>query len=252
MNPGSVLSYAMNYCGTPAGPAELWNRWNFDPLLLVALSASACLGALLLKNASGARRGAFGLAWIIAAVLFVSPICALTVSLLSARVIHHVILMVVVAPLLVLALPSHWRAPPVVLPGVIMSAIALWIWHAPDVYVLSFLSPVWYWLMQASLLATACLLWWGFLRAPSALAACGAALASAIQMGLLGALLAFAKEPLYLPHFQTPEAFGLSALDDQQLAGLILWVPANLPFLGVALWRLLRGLNAKAGATHGL
>ncbi len=75
-----------------------------------------------------------------------------------------------------------------------------------------------------------------------------AALSSAIQMGMLGALLVFAHDPLYLPHFATTQAFGLSSLDDQQLGGLIMWVPANLPLLAVILWRLIDALGIRQAA----
>ena len=50
-------------------------------------------------------------------------------------------------------------------------------------------------------------------------------------MGLLGAIITFARTPIYSPHFATTEPWGLSALSDQQLAGLIMWVPATIPYL---------------------
>ena len=65
-------------------------------------------------------------------------------------------------------------------------------------------------------------------------------LGSIIQMGMLGALLTFAGQPLYEPHMTTTLPYGLTPLADQQLAGLLMWVPAALPYLAVALliaWR---------------
>ena len=56
------------------------------------------------------------------------------------------------------------------------------------------------------------------------------------QMGLLAALLTFAPDPLYAEHLTTTAAFGLSALEDQQLAGLVMWVPGMAVFLVLALW----------------
>ncbi|MDP2780641.1 cytochrome c oxidase assembly protein, partial [Devosia sp.] len=76
------------------------------------------------------------------------------------------------------------------------------------------------------------------------------ALASATQMGLLGALLVFAPQPLYLPHLATTLAFGVSPVDDQQLGGLIMWVPANLPLLAVVLWRLVDALQPDRSAAR--
>jgi len=55
-------------------------------------------------------------------------------------------------------------------------------------------------------------------------------------MGLLGALIVFAPRPLYVVHLASTTAWGLSPLADQQLAGLLMWVPATLPYLGVVLW----------------
>lgn len=56
------------------------------------------------------------------------------------------------------------------------------------------------------------------------------------QMGLLAALIVFASRPLYAVHFASTEPWGLSPLADQQLAGLLMWVPAIVPYLGVGVW----------------
>jgi putative membrane protein len=55
-------------------------------------------------------------------------------------------------------------------------------------------------------------------------------------MGLLGALIVFASRPLYTVHFASAWAWGLSPLADQQLAGLLMWVPAIVPYFGAGLW----------------
>ncbi len=57
-----------------------------------------------------------------------------------------------------------------------------------------------------------------------------------VQMGLLGALITFAPKPLYGPHLTTTWPWGLSPLEDQQIAGLIMWVPAMIPYLVAGLW----------------
>ncbi|UYN99047.1 MAG: cytochrome c oxidase assembly protein [Devosia sp.] len=243
MDPASAFSFDMSYCGSPPVPDTLLGRWNFDPVLLAALALAGVLGWALLRGQNPQRRMAFVAAWGAALVVFVSPLCALTVALFSARVTHHALLTMVVAPLLAYALPSRWgRSVPLLLP-LSVSTMALWFWHAPDPYAMAFSHPALYWAMQASLLASFTWLWLGLLRARSPLAAGVAALASAIQMGLLGALLVFAPQPLYLPHIATTLGFGLSPLDDQQLGGLIMWVPANLPLLALVLHRLMAALR---------
>jgi putative membrane protein len=74
----------------------------------------------------------------------------------------------------------------------------------------------------------------------SAGAAIALLLGTTIQMGMLGALLTFSREPLFAAHMDTTHAFGLSPLADQQLSGLLMWVPAALPYLFAALLRLRR------------
>lgn len=245
MDQASAFSFDMSYCGSPPTPAELMGRWNFEPGLITGLVLTALVGAVLLRSADSGRKAAFAGAWGLAAVLFVSPLCALTVALFSARVGHHVLLAMVVAPLLALALPPRWGRVLPLLPPLALSTIALWLWHAPDFYTAAFSHPGIYWAMQLSLLGTFTWLWLGLIRNGSVLPAGVTALSSAIQMGLLGALLVFAPAPLYVPHFSGTLAYGFSPLDDQQLAGLIMWVPANLPLMGLALWRLVAALDSR-------
>lgn len=248
MDAWSTFSFANNYCGSPVVWADLWGRWNLDPVLILGLMVSAVVGVHNLRGRPRRQILAFASALLAVAILFVSPLCALTVSLFSTRVVHHVLLMMLVAPLLVVATPGRWLSKGKGLGALAVSSAALWLWHAPDAYLSTYGHAAVYWLMQASLLGSAYWLWSVLLKGSGAVAA-GIALASAIQMGLLGALLVFAPEPLYLPHFATTAEFGLSPLEDQQLAGLILWVPANLPLLGVVLYRLVAGLSP-AGASR--
>ncbi|WIY53365.1 cytochrome c oxidase assembly protein [Devosia sp. YIM 151766] len=248
MDPASAFSFDMSYCGPPPTGDELWSRWNFEPVLLIVLALAALWGLLALRGAARSRQAAFAGAWIMASALFISPLCALSVALFSARVGHHVLLTMVVAPLLAWALPAAWGRRPRLLPALIVSTLALWLWHTPDLYAAAFSHPALYWAMQASLIASFAWLWLGLLRSGAPMSAGVVALSSAIQMGLLGALLVFAPAPLYLPHFGTTLAFGLASLDDQQLGGLIMWVPANLPLLALVLWRLLDALGPRREA----
>jgi putative membrane protein len=238
MEQASAFSFDMSYCGSPPTLGTLWGRWNFDPLLLVVLSLVGVVGLWMLR---GNRRLAFAGAWGVALVLFVSPLCALTVALFSARVGHHAVLTMVAAPLLAIALQGFRVRLPLVV-SLVVSTLALWLWHTPPIYAAAFAHPALYWAMQLSLLASFTWLWHGLLATRNALSSGLAALGSATQMGLLGALLVFAPSALYLPHLATTAAFGLSPLDDQQLAGLIMWVPANLPLMALVLWRLVGAL----------
>lgn len=243
MIPASSFSFDMSFCGPPPTLATLWGRWNLDPFMLIALALVAALAAISLRTASRQRQLAGGASWALAATLFGSPLCALTVALFSARVGHHILLTMVVAPLLALALPPEWGRRVKLFPALLVSTVALWLWHAPDFYAAAFTHPAIYWAMQVSLLLAFTWLWLGMLRADNAMAAGLTALSGAIQMGFLGALLVFASGPLYLPHLATTLAFGFSPIEDQQLGGLIMWVPANLPLLGVVIWRLVDALR---------
>ena len=221
------------YCGPAAIPEDFWLRWNGDPLLLAALAGLAF--AVARGHAANARAGWGAIALMV--LVFVSPLCALASALFSARVFHHVLLVAAVAPMLALAFPLRRLGSPPLAILVAANAIILWLWHAPAPYEWGLASAPAYWVMQGSLLASAWLMWRAIL-APTTLpgSALIALVATIGQMGLLGALIVFAPRPLYLVHLASTAPWGLSPLVDQQLAGLLMWVPAMLPYLGVGLW----------------
>ncbi|AQR75644.1 hypothetical protein BXU08_03285 [Sphingomonas sp. LM7] len=211
-------------------------RWNFDPVLLLGF-AVAIAGFVYFGSRDAARRAWFAAATGILAVLFVSPFCALTSALFAARVAHHVVLTAVAAPLLAAALPAIPRGGIALWAG--LHALVFWVWHAPPVYGWALSSHGAYWLMQATLLGSAVALWSAVRAAPMP-AAIAALLATMVQMGLLGALITFAPAPLYAPHYLGPIAWGFTPLEDQQLAGLIMWAPGAAVYLAAALALLSR------------
>jgi putative membrane protein len=209
------------YCGPPRLPAELWQSWNFDWLLV----------AILLAMAVFFRKSGHGLAGVATlALIFLSPLCPLSASLFSARAVHHVLMMAVAAPLMAMALPARTSGV-LALPLLAFTAV-LWIWHVPAAYDWAMANKAAYWLMQATMFGASVWFW----RAAfdrSALAAIPAVTAGFAQMGLLGSLLTFAPNPLYAIHAMAPFDWGLTPLGDQQLAGLIMWVPSSVPFLAI-------------------
>lgn len=228
------------YCGAAPYPAELLTRWNFDPLLVIVLLAASLVGY---RKARSIGTGTpFAAAMATLALLFVSPLCALTSALFAARAAHHAILIAVSAPLLAWSLPD-WRAVQKIplTPAAVLHAAVLWVWHTPALYAAALSHDAVYWLMQATLLGSAFAFWSAVKRA-SVTAAVGALLGTMVQMGLLGALITFASAPLYAPHLLTTAAWRLTPLHDQQLAGLIMWAPAAALYLAAALtiaWRWL-------------
>lgn len=237
-----VSAIPASYCGPPPFPDGLWGRWNFDFVLLAAMAIAICV-FLLGRNRSARDTASFFAGIGVLAVIFISPLCALTVALFSARVVHHVLLVAVAAPLLAWALIGRLSAgnaaalPRFITPLLIVHTVTFWLWHAPAAYALALTVTSVYWAMQVTLLVSA-MLFWAVVLLASPGRAIVALLAVTVQMGLLGALLVFAGQPLYAPHFITTFAFGLEPLSDQQLGGLIMWVPASLPYLVVAVLRL--------------
>lgn len=224
------------YCGPAPAPEELWLRWNLDPVLLLGLMV---LAVVLRRSRAGL------LAVAVMIVAFVSPLCALSAALFSARVVHHVLLVAVAAPLLALALPGR-RLQSATL-AFILSTAVLWAWHWPAAYDLALTYVPAYWVMQFSLLATATVFWQAVLRPRQATGhALLLILAAYMQMGLLGALLTFAPEALYAIHAVAPLAWGFSPLADQQFGGLLMWVPAGLPFVVWGAWVAHREWRAMA------
>jgi len=147
-----------------------------------------------------------------------------------------------------MALSERRRDPPLALAAATaVQALVFWVWHAPAAYSWALSHDGAYWLMQLSLLGSAMIFWAAVLRA-SAPAAVAALLATMVQMGLLGALITFAGQPLFAPHLTTTAAWGLTPLADQQLAGLIMWAPAAGVYLLSALVLLGRWLGAEGVA----
>jgi putative membrane protein len=220
--------FPVAYCGPAAIPENLWLRWNADPLLLAALAILAFVIAS--GRSANARAGWAALALMV--VIFVSPLCALSSALFSARVTHHIILIAAIAPLLALAFPLPRLKHPPLVPVVAAHAVFIWLWHAPGPYAWGLSTVPGYWLMQFTLLGSGWLMWRSIFSPSLPTGAALMALVATIgHMGLLGALIVFAPVPLYVVHFATTAAWGLTPLADQQLAGLLMWVLAMIPYL---------------------
>lgn len=229
------------YCGAGPVPAELWARWNLDP---VALALLTVLGGLLLANSDNRRLAIAAL--LVLVVTFVSPLCALSSALFAARTVHHVLLVSAGAPLIAYALPRTTR-PPRLATWTASFVVVFWAWHAPAAYGWAMSNDAAYALMQASLLLTATMAWRA-VRAARPAGAVSALLATMVLMGLVGGLLTFAPRPLYAPHALTTAAWGLTPLEDQQIAGLIMWIPAAGVYLAGALSILGRILRPRLAA----
>jgi putative membrane protein len=267
--------------GVQRAPAAF--PWSFEPWTIALLAISMALylvGTGRLWHRAGTGRGLrrfevamWGAGWLTLVGALVSPLDPLGESLFSAHMVQHELLMVAAAPLLVLgrplaawawALPASWR------PGAggvfrrrgwrpvwatlthpvtawSLHAVALWGWHLPALFEAALAHPAVHAFQHASFLATALLFWWSTLGAIDRRRQ-GAALASLfttmLHTGALGALMTLSPL-LWYPHYAaTSAAYGLDPLADQQLGGLIMWIPASAAYLAVGLAIAARGLRS--------
>lgn len=212
-------------------PDSIWHRWNLDPLLI------GCLVVLLIivkssQTVTGPNQRKFFVAgWFVATLSLLSPLCALSVAIFSARVGQHMILTVIAAPLIALGLPvPRARLSRSAFAGAAAFTAMLWFWHSPSPYAATFTSNFTYWAMHLTTFGSALWLWRAVLHAPpeQMAGAIASTLMTGLQMALLGALITFTPFPVYAPHYLTTVAWGLSPLADQQLGGVIMWLPGGL------------------------
>ena len=226
------------YCGEAPDP-EIWlSRWNLDPVLgaVLLLLALALYRVSVGHDVTPRRLLSLRCAWALTVVLYVSPLCALSSAFFTVRVIHHIALVLAMAPLLAFGLEPWLRRLPISLwSATAVAAATFWTWHAPAPYAAALSSDGFYALMQFTLLASA-MAFWIAVRGSGATAAMGAILATTVSMGLLGALITFAGRPLYAPHFASTLSWGVSPLEDQQLAGITMWAPGSIAYLAAAMW----------------
>jgi len=270
-----VLSAFAGLAQAHAGPHARGMPWTFDPWIVVPLLVSAALygsGALRValrsrRTALHARRiGCFCAGWLVLAVALVSPLHAAGEHSFAAHMLEHELLMLVGAPLLVLGRPlgffawalplslrraggsverqsvfaSVWGFLTHPVSATVLQAVALWAWHAPGPFDLALAHEGWHAVQHLSFLVTALLFWTAVLDGHRIAArpalAIGCLFATALVGGALGALMAFSWSPWYAAYAAlglTP--FGLTPVQDQQLAGLLMWIPGGVIHAGAAL-----------------
>jgi len=261
-----------------------WHAAPSVAIPLAVAVALYVLGCLRLWRRAGPGRGlsraqasayAAGIGVLIIALM--SPLDAASVDLFSVHMVQHLLLIMVAPPLLVVgapevallwALPSSWRrsfgrverwagsglgsAQGQALGPLLVALLAtgvLWFWHVPALYDLAVRNPAVHYVEHLGFLLTSLLFWATVLRLrPRDHVDNGLRIlyvfGMAVQGSLLGALIALASRPLYLSHQETAETLGISALADQRLAGLIMWVPPALLYTGVVAYLFTRWLQA--------
>ncbi len=255
----------------------------FVPLMLAVAALLYGVGLWRLARRVQARRplawraAAFAVGWAALAVALLSPIDSYATSSFAVHMVQHEMLMLLAAPLLVSgrALPTFlWALPAsarratgrftnrsavrttwefMISPLVAwwLHAAALWLWHVPAFFNAAVNSTVLHDLQHLSFLATALLFWHALLRHGSH-ARQGMAVVylftTTVHTGVRGALLTFAREPLYGGLDRGLSIYwGLTSLEDQQLGGLIMWVQGAMVYVGIALAIMARWLREQAG-----
>jgi putative membrane protein len=221
------------YCGSPPVPDAL--HWNLDPVLIGALLALTVASLIFARSRGVVGRDfvATTFGWLILSLAFISPLCNLSVALFSARVAQHMTITLVAAPLIARGLlfahtaagRRQWAS--IAWAATFVFAAIFWIWHSPAFYDETLRSNAVYWLMHVTTIAAALALWAAVFSSSAPLAFL-ILFATGVQMSLLGALLTFAAVPLFSVHEFTTGPWGLTWLEDQQLGGLLMWVPAGL------------------------
>jgi cytochrome c oxidase assembly factor CtaG len=204
------------------------------------------------------RKSYFIAGLVIALVALFSPLEEMAIELFSAHMVQHLILVFVVPPLLVAGWPQVRLEPALfTIPIVVwlLHATAMWVWHLPVLYDAAIATDLVHVLEHGSFLGTGVLFWGvvaGRFRTLDPLVRVGLVFGTALASGALGAVLAFAAAPLYEAHLLTTKEWGLTPLEDQQLAGGIMWVPPGVIYLVVMVVLLARWLNSmEKAATAG-
>ncbi len=282
-----VPATALAHAGSPPQPAQIWTIWSLDPSLLIPLLLAAWLyvrglGRLWHAQAGMRVRPAQALGFFaglaIVFIALVSPLDGLSSALFSAHMVQHLLLFLIAAPLLMLGSPflvwfwglplswrrrlgAAWNRLPVrriwyvaTQPGVAwaLAAITLWIWHAPVFYEAALRNQAIHSFEHLSLLGTAYVFWYVALRGRrGARLSYGAAIVflftAAAQCSIFGILITVSP-PWYPAYEVSTAAWSLTPAQDQQIAGLIMWIPAGAIYLLAALALLARWTLADAGA----
>ncbi|RYG35885.1 MAG: cytochrome c oxidase assembly protein [Burkholderiales bacterium] len=249
--------------GLPISPLEIWHHWSFDPLVCIPLLLVHWLyGRGVIRAWKQADIGRIVPVWraacffageVVLVAALIAPLDPLGETLLSAHMAQHILLTAVAPPLLVLGIPViawTWALPPgwrrvgttplarglgaladvlsrPLLAGFVATAV-MWAWHAPALFEAALVDEAIHTVEHISFFAGAVLAWRAALSPyASAVAAAGATLVAFMAGGMLGGVMCLAPAPLYDWYGNRALLWGMSPLEDQQLAGLLMWVVAG-------------------------
>ena len=256
--------------------------WDVSVLVLLLVVGGLYLAGSIRLMRRGAIRPrvepmAFTAGWAALVATVLPPIDTVSSQLFSIHMVQHELLMVLGSPLMTAGRPLPvllggmpvplrrrvaamlqsnagrgawgWLTTPVV--ACTLHGLALWIWHLPALYQLAVRNEGIHVVQHAMFVGTAVLFWWGILYGRYGRAGYGVAaffvFITVVHSGILGAAVTFATTPLYPDYIAPTLAHGRDPVEDQQLAGLIMWVPAGfvLTVLGIGLFAAWLGEAAR-------
>lgn len=247
--------------------------WAWEPGIVIPMAASGVLYALGSRRLpaseaaaiGGWNRGAFWAGWLTLVLALLSPVHPLSEQLFWVHMVQHELLMTLAAPLLVVgrpltvclrALPASWQSAlerawrtrgvrncwdVLTRPfdAWLLHGAIIWIWHMPVLFDAALRSDAVHAAQHVAFLGTALLFWEALLYRRFHAAAAGMGIiylfTTGVHTGALGALMTFARAPWYPMYAARAVAWGFSPMQDQQVAGLIMWVPGSVAYLVGAL-----------------
>ncbi|WP_430230360.1 cytochrome c oxidase assembly protein [Nitrosomonas communis] len=224
------------------GVGDAWLPFTISMITLMVFWCMYGIGARRISSPIE-RWLAFNVASLVTVLTMLIPLGGWVEESSAMHMIQHMLIMAVIMPLYMLARPlPQWVAVggwPVVwllkpllyfsrypMHTAFLQGVIIWFWHTPKFYNLALANPWWHLIEHICLVLGACVFWWSVLNRRTAVTLL-ALLFTLMHTGMLGALLTFAQIPLYNDSRD---------FNDQQLAGLIMWVPAGLPYLIAAIW----------------
>jgi putative membrane protein len=274
--PSTLVAAVLPSLGKESSLAEVPWSWELSIVLPLAVLLGVYTAGTLRRGNIRIlrwRHASFYAGWLTLALALVSPIHELGEQLFSAHMLQHEILILVSAPLISAAHPGAtmlWAFAPghrVNLGGWvhalegsspiafltrplsawILEAAALWIWHIPALYQKTLTSDWVHAAQHLSFFVTAVIFWSALYGVGRSVMSYGAAIfyvfGTAVHCSALGALLTFSAVLWYPVYEQTTQAWGLTPLQDQQLGGVIMWVPSGVVFIVIGLALFARWLR---------
>ena len=146
---------------------------------------------------------------------------------------------------------ASWRVLTSPLWATTLSIVVLWLWHVPRLFDLATSDRGWHAAQHASFFVSALAFWWAMRATRSGIGTVGPTVlglfVAMIVTGALGGLLAFADTAWYAAYAATSPPFGWTRVEDQQMGGLIMWIPGGTIYMAMALLRVRDAVSQPAG-----